>query len=435
MLRLDRVMATPLNALDPSRIPALVAWLEEQQRLSRDEIAHLRAEIDRLSLHQQEQGTQIAENRTLSEGTRNSIGRIPVVDGSLRDVREQVADLLQRIDVLSQQISHLVALRSAEAEREQKQVSALSQVVSGLEREDQVAQARVRILAEEIRRDRSTTAEVPKTIEDLYSRITSVTSRAEQIEEFSRRTESLANAHHEELEVIRAESAKLHQWRQLVELRWTRQEAEWQQVVDNWRLIAEESARPVHHLSSQVGQARDEIRMALGAIGDHQRRLDETMSVMSRTESILSQHREMLARLEMTLDSQRRRFDEQASAQLRLDESLGRSAEHRHEFMQAIDAHTRLIDELRSSVRADAEDLDRLRDDIQQVVTSLRQDIDSGRSLASNEIQRVDSVDRIVETRLLELGRVTHEHRQRMATEIEQQARELSDLISRFRPT
>src|SRR5262245_10774678 len=313
-------MATQPNTLDLAQLQGIVNWLEDQQRQDRDVIARLTQEVERLALLTKEQASQIIELRGALEEGRSSLARLPLVDEAIKHERDQVSQLTERFDSHTQQIAHALMLRSADAERDRKLVSELAQSVAQLEREDQALASRFKVLIDEQRRDRAQVESYPKSIEELQERISSVSHRAEQTDEAIKRVDNLGQAHSQEFEAIRTEQARASQWRQLSELRATRQVAEWQQLIDNWRQTLEEQQRPIQYLTAQLTQVREEIRATANQIGDQTRRQDDGSAAVTRLDSGLAQAREAIARLEQATDAQRRRFDEQASAQLRLDE-------------------------------------------------------------------------------------------------------------------
>lgn len=426
-------MASNSNTLDPLKVQSVVAWLEEQQKHDRELIARLSAELDRLAAGSREQTSQVAELRAQLEESRSALARLPLVDESLRQARDQVRELGERVDTYQQQLSQALMLRSADAERDRKVTAELAHQVAELERQDQATVARSRALQDEVRRDRAQLAEVPKHLEEVQARATLGLQRVEQVEEAVRRFDTIAQIHAQELEAIRAEQARTVQWRQLAEVRAARQVAEFQQTVDNWRQSVEEQARPVQHLVGQVGQLRDEVRANHGQLGEQQRRLDDLATASARSDTALGQQREAIARIEQMLDAQRRRFDEQASAQLRLDEAIGRASEQRHALERMLDDHAREVDGLRVAQRVAEEAFIRGRDDLHQAIEQLRADLESVRGVAAQEAERLDLGLRQFEARVGELGRVSHEHRQRLLLELEQQSRELGDVVNRLR--
>jgi chromosome segregation ATPase len=426
-------MASQPNVLDHSQLQSLVGWLEEQHRQDREELARLGTELDRLTTTLREQANELGNLRATVDHGQTTLERVPLVDESVRQAREHLADLLARFDEHTQKAAQTLLLRAADAERDRKVLNDLIHTVARLEHDDQTLAARVQVVADEGRRVGAAAAEVPKALESLESRISAFTHRAEQIEEASRRLDAAAQLQRQELEAIRTEQARAAQWRQLTDLRWTRQVSEWQTAIDNWRQAAEEHSRPVQHLIQQVGQARDEVRSAQGQIGEQARRLDDVAATATRLDNTLAQHREALARIEQVLDAQRRRFDEQASAQLRLDESVGRVTEQRAATERSIEEQTRQLDELRTALRLTDAELARTRQELVEGHTAIRGDSETIRGLANQALVRLDEAARSVEARFAELSHLLQSHRQRAVIELEQEMRELGDLAARSR--
>jgi chromosome segregation ATPase len=426
-------MATQPNTLDLAQLQGIVKWLEDQQRQDREVIGRLTQEVERLAQLTKEQATQVIDLRGALEEGRAALARLPLVDEAIKHERQQISQLTERFDSHSQQIAHALMLRSADAERDRKQVGELGQVVAQLERDDQALSARVKILIDEERRDRARLESLPTAIEELGERLGAVGHRAEQAEEAIKRADNLGQAHSQELETIRGEQARAAQWRQLSDLRATRQVAEWQQMIDNWRQTVEEQQRPVQYLTAQLAQAREEIRVVANQIDDQARRQDDVGAVLARLDTGLSQAREAVARLEQATDAQRRRFDEQASAQLRLDEALGRAGEHRLELAGTIQSQSRQIDALDSALRALEGSLVRSREELQIGQVELRQQSDGIRAQLQQTAERIEAAAQAFQSRISDFERMSQEHHQRLASELEQQSRELGELAARFR--
>src|SRR5581483_5768880 len=391
-------MPSQPNILDQSQLQSMIGWLEEQHRQDRQEITRLGSEVDRLAEMLREQGEQLLALRATVEDGRTVVERVPIVDEAIRQTREQVAELISRFEEHAQRSAQTLLLRAADAERDRKVLGDLSQTVARLEHEDRQLAARLQVVVDEGRRDRAVALELPKAIEELQSRLHIVAHRADQIEEVAKRAESTAHQHRDELEAIRTEQARAAQWRQLTDLRWTRQVAEWQSAIDNWRQTAEEQGRPVQHLLQQLAQARDEVRTTQSALADQTRRLDDAIAATGRLDATVAQQREAIGRIEAALDAQRRRFDEQASAQLRLDEAVGRVVEQRMASDRAREDQLRELAEGQAALQDEAASL---------------------RSLANEASERLDAIARRLDARITELSRLLQAQRQRTVVDLE----------------
>ena len=424
-------MATQPQALDGGQLQTVVAWLEDQRRQDREELARVAAELERLGQNGREHAAQLAELRAQVDEGRSALQRLPILDDALREAREQVAQAAERADQQSQQITQTLLLRAADAERDRKQVGDLLGQIAKLEDALQALEGRARVVADEARRDRGRIQELPNELHGVGQRVGALTHRIDQLEERLRRVENLVAARADEMDELRTDLAKTTQWRQLADVRWSRQVAEWQETLDDFRQAAEESTRPVQQLVAQVGQARDDVRGAQGTLADHARRLEEAASALTRLEAALAQQREATGRLEQLADAQRRRFDEQASAQLRLDEAIGRSGDQARTIERSLEEQVRRIEQGQTALRAAEAAIARQRDDVAHVETVLRRDLEAfGASLTTN-VARLEELASTQAGRLDDLTRVFREQRQRLAIELEQQARELQEL----RPT
>lgn len=424
-------MASQPNVLDHAQLQSLVGWLEEQHRQDRAEITRLGSELERFTALLREQSSQLADLRATVEQSQATVERVPLVDEGVRQMREQVAELLARFDEHTQRAAQTLLLRAADAERDRKVLNDLAQTVARLEHDGHALASRLQVVTDEARRAIGSIAEVPKNLDALAARQQTLVQRAEHFDELAKRIDQAAQQQRQEMDAIRTEQARAGQWRQLTDVRWTRQVAEWQGAIDNWRQAAEEHARPVQHLIQQVGQARDEVRAAQSELGEQSRRLDELAAGVARLDSALAQHREAIARIDQVLDGQRRRFDEQASAQLRLDEAIGRATDQRAAADRQIEDHARQIDELRTNLRMSDAELGRTREELAGNTAALERESESVRGLAGQALQRLDEAARAVEARFAELSHLLQAQRQRTVMELEQEMRELNELALR----
>jgi chromosome segregation ATPase len=421
-------MASQPRTLDPGQLQSIVAWLEDQRRQDRDELARLAAEIERIEGVAREQAVELVELRGQVEEGRSAIGRLPIVDEALRDAREQIAHALEHAEQQAQHVAQTLLLRASDADRDRKQISDLVSQIAKVEDAVQSMEARLRVAVDEARRDRGQLHELPTSLHELDQRLNALLHRVEQADERVRRSENLLTARSSELEEVRGEQAKALQWRQLADVRWSRQAAEWQQTLDEFRQAAEEHARPVHQLIGQVGQARDDVRAAQGLLSDHSRRLDELQAALTRLDGALAQQREASARLDQAVEGQRRRFDEQASAQLRLDESIGRAGDQARSLERIAEEHDRRLAEGQTALRAAEEAIAHSREDLGRAQGALRAEIEALGSRLDGSLERLDGLAKTHQARLEELARVERDQRQRLAAELELQARELDGM-------
>jgi chromosome segregation ATPase len=421
-------MASQPRTLDPGQLQSIVAWLEDQRRQDRDELARLSAEIERIEGVAREQAVELVELRSQVEEGRTALARLPIVDEALRDARERIAHALEHAEQQSQHVAQTLLLRASDADRDRKQIADLVGQTARTEDAVQAMEARLRVVVDEARRDRAQLQELPASLHEHDQRLGALGHRIEQFDERVRRAENLLVARAAEIEEARAEQTRATQWRQLADVRWSRQAAEWQQTLDEFRQAAEEHARPVHQLVAQVGQARDDVRGVQGLLTDHTRRLDDLQSALSRLDGALAQQREAAARLDQAIEGQRRRFDEQASAQLRLDEAIGRAGDQARALEHTTEEQARAIADTQGAVRAAEEAIARSRDELTRSQSALRVDIETVGARLEASVERLNALIVAHQARAEEFTRISRDQRQRLAAELDLQARELDGM-------
>ena len=85
-------------------------------------------------------------------------------------------------------------------------------------------------------------------------------------------------------------------------------------------------------------------------------------------------------------------------------------------------------------MRAAEASLTRTREELAVTQGDLRSQDESTRTQLLQTAERLDQAAQTFQSRVLDFERMSQEHRQRLALELEQQSRELAELASRFRP-
>ena len=99
-----------------------------------------------------------------------------------------------------------------------------------------------------------------------------------------------------------------------------------------------------------------------------------------------------------------------------------------------VQGQSRQIDAIDSALRALEASLVRTREGLQGGQADLRQQSDSIRVQLQQTAERLEAAAQGFQVRVLDFERMSQEHRQRLASELEQQSRELGELAARFRP-
>ncbi len=424
-------MVIPPGVADTAEYQGIIAWLEDQRRQDRAEIARIALEVERLFSLVREQVGAGAELRAGLEAVRNTLVRFPLLEDGVRQARDQVAASVERLDSQGQQHAQAILSRAAEADRDRRRVAEVIGAIDEIQNAIQAQNGRIQVVGDEVRRDRAAFIEVPATVHALDQRLGQMGHRLEQQNEAIRRTEAHIISVQERLEALIAEVEKGNHWRQLAEVRWTRQAGEWQQNLVNFKESMDDQIRPARVALEQVGQVRDEIRGLTSALFEHSHRLDELVAAHSRLDGITSQQRDLLGRVSQVVDAQRRRFDEQASAQLRLDESIGRGVDERQALDRRADEQARAIDALQQEMRNRVASIDILRNDLETREVTLRSDAQALREAFDRQIESVRLAVAETGVQIAEARRLLNAFLMRLASDAEEHARELDEVPGR----
>jgi hypothetical protein len=113
---------------------------------------------------------------------------------------------------------------------------------------------------------------------------------------------------------------------------------------------------------------------------------------------------------------------------------MGRGTDQRQALEAQLQTQGRVLDDVQSALRAAEAALQRTREDLAGTQSDLRQQDESTRAQLLQTAERLDQAAQAFQSRVLDFERMSQEHRQRLALELEQQSRELAELAGRFRP-
>ncbi|HLZ10195.1 MAG TPA: hypothetical protein VKT80_16510, partial [Chloroflexota bacterium] len=228
-------------------------WLDEQRQLDHERLVLITETVDQLRKEVRKQ-TTVVDAAAISRGTSDP----GLADG----IPDTLADHVGRVErLLDEHIE--VQVRTTQAEntvrdRERRQLAEIAQQIEVLSRATGQSTSRISALSEEIRHERDARAPVAHSVDELERAHTAIATRLSALELMVRRLGSTLSVVEVSDEKLQTGLARTDNQVKLVDLRVTREVAEVQRIVDEWRLRVDDQVKPVDSLLRQVGQLTDQ---------------------------------------------------------------------------------------------------------------------------------------------------------------------------------
>jgi chromosome segregation ATPase len=393
-----------------------VALLHEQRERDRELIGQLIEVIGRLQTEVREQRVAIGQVAdSVPERANEAVG---YVRERLGQIERQIEDHVESQDRTEQVAASL-------REKELRQVGEIAQQVEHLERASEASNGRMLALAEEIRREREGRPPLVHAMDELQRGQTALQSRIVVLDEITKRYTSFQSTVEQGIEQRRDEIARVENQLKLLDLRLSRELAEFRGGVEEWVGVASDQLKGIGVLNRHVGalaDQRDSINQRLNELGQQDDRL---AGEISRLEAQVKQDGLAYGRLAEASETLSRRLDAAGATSYQLGERIGTLSGEIEEVRVMARDVTQRLDELgRRFGWADGE----------------RQRLETGMSTIENVLrteerelrERVESLQRHVDVAVATLvaqfetrQRVTVDHLRRMVGELQIQLREL----------
>ncbi|MBI2955020.1 MAG: hypothetical protein HYY30_11945 [Chloroflexi bacterium] len=418
---------------DASQLNQMVSWLEEQRRLDKDQVVRAQQDLERLALRIKELAAQVQQVGEDAKLERSRLAGIPFIEEGIRQLREQMGIVQQRLDAREQAQDREIMLRQAEAEREKKALVELAHQLGELSRQDEQHSSKIQGFAEDVRRARTDLLPVSERLDAVEKTVASVFNRISLLEEHSRRADVRVTALEQIQETLRADSAKVLQWQQAADLHWDRQITQWQEKVEEWRRDAGEHGNTIQVLAKQLSQAKDDAYELRALAGENRKEIEDHAASLLRLEAIRAHDREDVTRIEQAIEFQRRRVDEQSHALKLLQEQLLQNVQG------LVDLQGRLEDERKRTDEAGIA--------FRQVEMKQRQGVDEVVELhkllreqqlaTTQQVQawqrHLDDVRRDWEVQIAELQQLIEQQKNREAAELQRQILEVRERLNKYK--
>jgi chromosome segregation ATPase len=429
------IEADPM-ASEPSHSDAAqsLLWLEDQRRADQRTIAVLSQDVERLTALAREQENRLSDLGDQVQQLRQGQSRIGLVDDAMRALREQISALGERLERANDAGEHQRLLRSAETERDRKQVVELAGSLADLARQQEGFASRLQAFGDQQRQDRGTVVPLAETVAEFDRRLGTLAQRLQQLDDVHRRQDShLGDLKSAQDEIAGAVGAAAEAQR-LTSVRTTRQFEEWQQTLERWRASVDEAGRPITQLGQQFGQLRAELQRHENSNAEIARRVEELVAASQRVDSLIGAGRDHVTRVEAAVEGQRRRLDEANSTALRVDETLNEHSASLRDVVSRLDYQV-------AEVRAVQQQVQRLEETDQQMHAAIANLQSASRQVIVDLEERHRAVlDRIesdwqrYDAQRSELVRLLVEQRRRALAQLERELVELGDRGARSDP-
>ncbi|MCL5960418.1 MAG: hypothetical protein M1358_14110 [Chloroflexi bacterium] len=421
------------RALEDTQLSQMVSWLDEQRKLDKDQILSLQQDIERLSLSVRELTAHIHKvGDDLTQG-QSRISTLPLMEEGVRQARQQLLILQQRVDESQELQGKEVLLRQAEAERDHRALVDVGQQILEIRQLIEAGGARVRSVADEVTRTRASVEILPGQIESVDKSVSGIGSRVLVLEETARRQESRIALLEKSVETLQSDFSRILQWQQAADLRWTRQISGWQQQMEDWQREGDDRGKLVQQFVKQISSVKEDVQQVrLGLAQIHQSSEDQA-AVLTRFEGIRVHDREEVHRVEQGVDAQRRRIDEQVGAIKQLQEQFLQGVQEISTVGSRVDTGQRRVEELVAQLslldqrqRQGVEVADQLRREIREVGQKIDQHI-------QRWLLQVEEDRHRAEEQVGEAQRMEEQAKLREIAELERQIAEIRERFSKVR--
>jgi chromosome segregation ATPase len=320
---------------------------------------------------------------------------------------------------------------AASRERDRRQLAELTQQIDQLSRALGLATSRVSALAEEIRHERDSRPPVLKEIEEIQRVQTGVATRIGSMEQMVRRMSASISVVEASDEKQRADLARVDNQVKLVDLRVTREFAEIQTGIAEWKTRFDEQTKPVDGLNRLVDQLvdqRESVQARINVIGEGVDRLSRDLIAL---ETQAKSDRAAIQRGAESVDALTRRLEATGGTIWQAGERISGLAEQLDQLRLEIRNVDDAVDTVRRQAKMTDDNLHLVEATQLTFALDLRTLRTDARGWSDVIEQRLDGETTAIVSRAESRYRRSVEQLRRSADEINQQVRELeADLTS-----
>ena len=419
--------------VDLPQMSQMISWLEEQRKLDKEQVTRALQEVDRLAIHVKELASQLQQIGDDAKAERARLSTIPFAEEGIRQLREQVSVLQQRVDARDQAHDRETVLRQAEMEREKKLLVDLTQQLVDLQKRDEQHQAKLQTMAEDVRRGRTDLLPLAERLDVLERNSGALVGRSQLLDEQIRRLDARTTVIEHDQETAKTELARLVQWQQAAELRWTRQISHWQEQMDEWKRELGDHVKSIQLLAKQVSQTRDELQQLRSGISKNHQQIESQAAEFVRMENVRAHDREDATRIEQGLELQRRRVDEQSGALKKLQEQILQNGQDFADLAGRLDSERKRVDETGIHLRQIEQTQKRALDEMVEMQKLLREQNHAIAQQAQAWQQQLEFELRQLEEQIAGIHHLSEQQKLREAAEVERQVMEIREHIARPR--
>ncbi|MHB1131993.1 MAG: hypothetical protein ACYC4L_06340 [Chloroflexota bacterium] len=405
----------------------VIAWLQEERQRDKVELQKLQHIFEQLGGRFRDVFGRLEVAESELRQVKGQVGQSARVDDALRQLREAQTGMQGRLEEVERASTLTRQSLAVETEREHRAVSDLQSQIADYQRAQDELKARLVVVAEDIRRDRTFLPPLQQDVTQLVERTQGLADQISLVQDGLRHRDTSLAELSRQSDRLGAEQLRFTDWQRLAEVRWTRQLTEWQQQMGDWQHQAEMVALQLESAAKLFPSLKDEVVEMRRALGDERQQFSTTSTRLTELEAVRAVDRDEAQDLLERVSRQSERFDELTGFYHNLIDRLERQAEQ----LATVENRLRGEKERGESAARFLTSLDSQDEALSRRLEEIALDLATFRRQADGRAEKMEhelgEQGRRLSLRVHDLERLDAEHKQREIDELEQQIREMQE--------
>lgn len=250
---------TPSKEITLEGLAGLAAWLDEEHRKDRAEIALLHQKLDSQLASSQNMENRLREIQVALKAAQEQIERWRSLESEITSIRGQLAHWEERERRRQEEETKALELKRLEQEQRAKAQAELRLALDALGKRSDSLEERLALHAEDAKRSTASLAALASNVEALTKQSLSLAERLGQVESERMKTMERLSALEPIRETLRNQQAQLTQALALLQSDVEHWRTELTHAIDDVRQALERASSQASLLATEVAQSKQEI--------------------------------------------------------------------------------------------------------------------------------------------------------------------------------